>query len=90
MDPKATSQSLGSEGRSIESFKFWQERLRIIDKAFNDAEPRGFKARWFDRRNGLQWANFWMAMTVLILTAFFGLISALTGIIQVYYAARSQ
>lgn len=90
LDPTAASQSLGSQGREIQSFEFWHHRLSLILEAFESVEPRGFKAWWFDRRSRVQWINFWIAVTILGLTVLFGFISSITGILQAYFAFKSQ
>lgn len=90
LDKSASAQSLGSRGREIESYEFWHHRLSAVAAFFDSAEPRGFKAWWFDRRRGVQWINFWIAVTILLLTIFFGLVSSVTGILQVYFASRPQ
>jgi hypothetical protein len=37
------------------------------------------KQWWFDRRNKFEWATFWTAVVVFILTVVFGLIASITG-----------
>ena len=41
---------------------------------------------WNDRRNGVQWYTFWVAVLVLILTIVFGMAQTVEGALQVYKA----
>ena len=40
----------------------------------------------YDRRNGVQWYTFWVAVLVLVLTVAFGVIQSIEGALQAYKA----
>lgn len=87
LDPSAIKLPYLSRGhRRIENFSFWRERLIILKQCFDEAEPKDIKQWWYDRRKRVQWYTFWVAIFVLLLTFFFGLIQSLVGILQVYKA----
>ena len=73
--------------RQIENFKYWHDRLVILKKAFDEAEPSNIQQWWYDRRKKVQWYTFWVAALVLGLTIIFGLIQCVEGALQVYLAA---
>ncbi|PQE11495.1 fad-type 2 protein [Rutstroemia sp. NJR-2017a BBW] len=77
---------LKTEDRKIENFRFWRERLVILKQFFDDTEPNTLSQWWYDRRKGVQWYTFWVAVLVLVLTVFFGLIQCIEGALQVYKA----
>ncbi|QKD50328.2 uncharacterized protein FOBCDRAFT_197731 [Fusarium oxysporum Fo47] len=62
------------ESRYLSNFCFWRDRLLILKEDFDHSTPDSFSQWRYDRRNGMQWHNFWVAMVVLGLTAVFGLI----------------
>ncbi|KAI1083068.1 hypothetical protein F5B20DRAFT_528415 [Whalleya microplaca] len=59
---------LQMEDRQIERFVYWRDRLVILKQAYDDATPRTLSQWWLDRRNGVQWYTFWVAILVLIIT----------------------
>jgi hypothetical protein len=73
----------------LSNYPYWQERLREVQKAYDHARPKTLKQWWFDRRHRFEWATFWTAVVVFILTLIFGLIASITGIIQVYAAFKA-
>lgn len=75
---------LRADDRQIENFHFWRERLSILKQIFDESEPKTISQWWFDRRKGPQWYTFWVAVAVLVLTIFFGLIQSIEGALQVY------
>lgn len=77
---------LRAEDRQIENFNFWRDRLIILKDMFDETEPSGISQWWYDRRHGVQWYTFWVAILVLFLTIFFGLIQCIEGALQVYLA----
>jgi hypothetical protein len=77
---------LDAKSRQIEQFRFWRDRLVILKEAFDDATPRTLSQWWYDRRNGVQWYTFWVAVLVLVLTILFGLVQCIEGGLQVYKA----
>lgn len=78
--------SLGIVEHQIDQFVFWRDRLVILKHAYDEATPKGLPQWWYDRRNGVQWYTFWVAILVLILTVMFGIIQCIEGGIQVYKA----
>lgn len=75
--------------RSPEKYKFWGQRLITIKMAYDASEPKNLGQWWHDRRRRVEWYTFWVAVLVVFLTIVFGLIQSITGVMQVYYAARS-
>ncbi|KAH0541247.1 hypothetical protein FGG08_004252 [Glutinoglossum americanum] len=77
---------LRADDRQIENFHFWRDRLIILKQVFDEARPRTISQWWCDRRNGVQWYTFWVAILVLALTICFGLVQCVEGALQVYKA----
>ncbi|KAK3291319.1 uncharacterized protein B0H64DRAFT_410347 [Chaetomium fimeti] len=76
------------EDRQIERFRFWRDRLVILKQAYDDATPQTLGQWWHDRRNGVQWYTFWVAVLVLVITTFLSVVQAIEGALQVYKAYR--
>ncbi|KAF2178669.1 hypothetical protein K469DRAFT_731671 [Zopfia rhizophila CBS 207.26] len=74
------------DDRQIEKFHFWHDRLIILKQAFDQSRPATISQWWYDRRNGVQWYTFWVAVVVLFLTIFFGIVQSIEGALQVYKA----
>lgn len=72
----------------LNQYPFWHERLQQIQDLYDKKTPSGLAQWWFDRRNRVQWATFWVAFLVLLLTIIFGLIQSITGVMQVYATFR--
>ncbi|KAI7782623.1 hypothetical protein LA080_013111 [Diaporthe eres] len=81
---------LRSDRRQIENFKFWRDRLVMLKQVFDEAQPRTISQWWNDRRNGVQWYTFWVAVLVLVLTIVFGFIQSVEGALQVYASFKSM
>lgn len=77
---------LRAEARQIENFKFWHDRLVILKGVFDEAEPKSLSQWWYDRRKHVQWYTFWVAILVLLLTIFFGIVQSIEGGLQAYKA----
>ncbi|KAI1848604.1 hypothetical protein JX265_011542 [Neoarthrinium moseri] len=75
---------LKTDLRQIERFTFWRDRLVMLKQVFDEAQPRSLMQWWHDRRNGVQWYTFWVAVMVLGLTVFFGLVQSVEGALQVW------
>ncbi|KAF1943745.1 hypothetical protein EJ02DRAFT_432910 [Clathrospora elynae] len=75
---------LKTDDRQIEKFTHWHDRIVVLKQVFDEATPRTLLQWWHDRRNGVQWYTFWVAIVVLALTLFFGLIQSVEGALQVY------
>jgi len=66
LDPRASATGhLTTEERQIENFSFWHDRLGILKRVFDEAEPSTIVQWWCDRRRRVQWYTFWVAATVL-------------------------
>jgi len=72
--------------RQIETYAFWHDRLILLKQAFDQSRPATLSHWWHDRRNGVQWYTFWVAVVVLFLTIFFGMVQSIEGALQVYKA----
>lgn len=78
--------NLNTSERQVQNFKFWRDRLVVLKQAYDEATPSTLSQWWHDRRNGVQWYTFWVAVLVLTLTIFFGLVQSIEGALQVYKA----
>lgn len=81
---------LKTDDRQLDKFEYWHDRLEILKDVFDDAEPSTILQWWQDRRRRVQWYTFWVAVLVLILTIFFGLIQSIEGGFQVYKAYHPE
>ncbi|KAH7397960.1 hypothetical protein BKA64DRAFT_53869 [Cadophora sp. MPI-SDFR-AT-0126] len=83
----ASGRRLKAAERQISKFSYWHDRLVILKQAFDESQPRTLWQWWNDRRNPVQWYNFWIAVGLIVgLTVFFGIGSLIEGGIQVYKA----
>ncbi|KAI1311437.1 hypothetical protein F5Y03DRAFT_382173 [Xylaria venustula] len=90
LDPLLTEcGSLATQERRFENFSYWNNRLVILKQALDDAQPQTLSQWWFDRRNGVQWYTFWVAILVFLVTIFFGLIQSLEGALQVWLSWKA-
>ncbi|KAI1156173.1 hypothetical protein F4825DRAFT_405328 [Nemania diffusa] len=84
LDPLLTEcGSLATHERRFEAFAHWHNRLVVLKQALDEARPRTLAQWWFDRRNGVQWYTFWVAILVFLVTIFFGLVQSVEGGLQV-------
>jgi hypothetical protein len=81
---------LDTDQRQIEKFSYWHDRLVILKQGFDEARPSTLSQWWSDRRNGVQWYTFWIAVLVLVLTVFFGVVQSIEGALQVYKAFHPE
>ncbi|WQF85471.1 hypothetical protein CDEST_10485 [Colletotrichum destructivum] len=51
--------TLQAEGRQIENFTVWRDRLIVLKQAYDETTPSTLSQWWYDRRNGPQWFTFW-------------------------------
>ncbi|KAH7110879.1 hypothetical protein B0J11DRAFT_620036 [Dendryphion nanum] len=77
---------LALDSRQIEKFRYWHDRIVMLKQAFDESRPSTVSQWWHDRRNGVQWYTFWVAILILCLTIFFGLVQSIEGALQVYKA----
>lgn len=75
-----------SEDRRAEKFKFWRDELLTLEEKLENPRFTSIKQFWYDRRNKVQWYTFWIAVLILCLTIFFGLVQNIEGALQVYKA----
>ncbi|KAI1202030.1 hypothetical protein F5X97DRAFT_330906 [Nemania serpens] len=81
--------SLATHERRFENFNYWNNRLVILKQALDESRPRTLSQWWFDRRNGVQWYTFWVAILVFLVTIFFGLVQSIEGALQVYLSWKA-
>jgi hypothetical protein len=75
--------------RNLDHYNIWKERLAIAQYTYDKSKPGRLRQWWFDRRRKMEWATFWVAVVVFFLTLLFGIISSVTGILQVYASFRA-
>ncbi|KAI4162878.1 MAG: hypothetical protein LQ342_003595 [Letrouitia transgressa] len=80
---------LNSSERQIDRFVFWRERLVLLKRTFDEAEPRTLSQLWWDDRRKSQWFTFWVAVLVFIVTVFFGVIQSVASIVQAWASVNS-
>ena len=80
---------LNSSERQIENFVYWRDRLVLLKRTFDDAEPRNISQLWWDDRKKTQWFTFWVAVLVFVMTVFFGVVQSVAGIVQAWASVQS-
>lgn len=80
---------LNSSERQIEKFIYWRDRLVLLKRTFDDAEPRNISQLWWDDRKKTQWFTFWVAVLVFIMTIFFGVVQSVAGLVQAWASVQS-
>ncbi|KAJ4369236.1 hypothetical protein N0V83_006321 [Neocucurbitaria cava] len=65
------------EQRRAETYEFWRDELLTLKEIFDKPRPTSLVHFWYDRRNKAQWYTFWIAVLILCLTIFFGLIQSI-------------
>ena len=70
----------------LASYPVWHHRLAEVQRRYDAVKPGTFKQWYHDRRNKPERVTFWTAIVVIVLTLIFGLISSITGILQVVAA----
>jgi hypothetical protein len=73
----------------LAQYPIWGSRLAEVQQIYDVARPGALQQWWYDRRNKPEWATFWIAIIIFLLTVIFGLISSITSIMQVYAAFRA-
>jgi hypothetical protein len=74
------------EERCANTFEFWRDELLILRDILEKPRRTSILQFWYDRRNKVQWYTFWIAVLILCLTVFFGLVQSIEGALQVYKA----
>lgn len=67
----------------LASYSYFADRLKKLQDRYDKATPGTLRQLWYDRRRPVEWAILWVALVVFFLTLVFGLISSITGIVQV-------
>lgn len=80
---------LNSSERQIGNFEYWRDRLVLLKRTFDDAEPRNISQLWWDDRKKTQWFTFWVAVLVFLMTVFFGIVQSVAGIVQAWASVQS-
>lgn len=74
----------------ISDYCFFGTRLDELREAYTEIEATTWKQKFFDHRSGNRWFETWIAViAILVMTFVFGVISTVTGILQVQIAAKS-
>jgi hypothetical protein len=73
----------------LNNYPFWQERIRHVQCVYDKAKPKRIKQWYYDRRDRVEWSTFWIAVVVFLLTLFFGIISSVTSVMQVYASFKA-
>jgi hypothetical protein len=76
--------NVDAESRQMENFRYWHDRLVILKEVYDEARPSTLSQWWYDRRNGVQWYTFWVALLVFILIV----IQCIEGAIQAGVALK--
>jgi hypothetical protein len=87
-DLEATIVGLPLDNHSLSSYPFLGVRLAEIQKRYDESTPHLLRQWWYDRRKRVEWATLMVAVIVFILTVVFGIISSVTGILQVHAAYK--
>lgn len=72
--------------RSADQFAYWRKELVALQVIFDKPRQLTLTQSLHDRRNIAQWYTFWIAVVVLVLTVFFGMIQSVLAAVQVYKA----
>ena len=83
--------TLMSQNRTIEHFKFWRDELIELKERFEQPGETSLSQLWYDRRNKLQWITFWFGLVIAVatlLSLFIGVFQTGLGAVQVYKAYR--
>lgn len=80
---------LNSSERQIDKFVYWRDRLVLLKRTFDDAEPQNISQLWWDDRKKTQWFTFWVAVLVFLMTVFFGVVQSIAGIVQAWASVES-
>ena len=80
---------LNSTDRQIENFHYWRDRLVLLKRTFDEAEPRTVRQLWEDDRKRAQWFTFWVAVLVFVMTVVFGVVQSVAGIVQAWASVKA-
>jgi len=74
------------QDRSADQFAYWRKELVALQVIFDKPRSLTLTQSLHDRRNIAQWYTFWIAVVVLVLTVFFGMVQSVLAAVQVYKA----
>ena len=80
---------LNSSERQITQFQYWRDRLVLLKRTFDEAEPRTISQLYHDDRKKTQWFTFWVAVLVFLMTVFFGVIQSTASIVQAWASVKA-
>ncbi|KAL7810886.1 hypothetical protein V8C26DRAFT_422661 [Trichoderma gracile] len=70
-------------------FNYWHDRLVILKQVLDESSPVTLSQRWYDRRNCLRWYTFWIAIPLVAITVFFGVVHSVEAAVQIYLTCKS-
>ena len=79
---------LNSTERQIIKFSYWRDRLALLKRTFDEAEPQTLRQLWEDDRKKQQWFTFWVAVLVFVMTVFFGVVQSAGAWVQAWASVR--
>jgi len=91
VDIEARIEEVMDEDRrfQLKHYPYYGERLKRIQEKYDEMKPASLKQWWYDRRKREEWAAFMLgAIVIFVLTVVFGIISSVTGILQVSLARK--
>lgn len=68
--------------RNLSQYRYWQERLTILNDLLHLKRERSLKYVLFDKQNSLQLYGFWTGSIAFILAVVSSIITAVTAVIQ--------
>jgi hypothetical protein len=77
------AQAVKTAPLDLTNYPVWRHRLAEVQRRYDAAKPSTVMQWWYDNRNKPERVTFWTAILVIFLTLVFGLISSVTGILQV-------
>ena len=80
---------LNSTERQIDAFVYWRQRLVLLKRTFDEAEPTTLRQLWNDDRKKTQWFTFWVAVLVFFMTVFFGVVQSVGTWVQAWAAVKA-
>lgn len=72
--------------RGADQFAYWRRELVALQVIFDKPRQLTLTQSLHDRRNIARWYTFWIAVIVLLLTVFFGVVQSVLSAMQVYKA----
>jgi hypothetical protein len=88
LDPDVENGLTKLDQIDLSRYPFFGERLAAIQRHYDNSTPQHLRQWWYDRRKRVELATLAVAVVVFILTIIFGVVSMITGILQVYASFR--